>query len=267
MEIKQITSKDNASFKEAVKLQSPKEARKAGVFTAEGLRAVDEVLSSDFEIASLWLEDGFCETNPGYIRSLENVSAPACRISRAMFKRLGETENPQGILAIVRRKKWDVKAVLSKDDPLFVILEDLQDPGNVGTILRTADAAGAAAVFVSKGTADPYSPKVVRASMGALLHLPVISYPTVGELSPVLKKKGVRLIAGDLKGTCTPWEADLRGAAAILIGNEGAGLSKEASSLADVLVRIPMPGQAESLNAAVASGMLLYESVRQRSFT
>lgn len=267
MEIKTITSAQNAAYKQAVKLQTSREARKAGVFTAEGLRSVDEVLSSGWEIESLWLEDEFCDQNKGYIRTLDSLSCPVYRVSRSLFKRLGDTENPQGILAIVRRKKWDVKAVLSKEDPLFVILEDLQDPGNVGTILRTADAAGAAAVFTSKGTADLYSPKVVRSSMGSLLHLPVISFPGIEELAPILQKKGVRLIAAHLKGEKAPWETDLSGAVAILIGNEGAGLSQTAAQAADSLVKIPMPGQAESLNAAIAAGMILYESIRQRSFT
>ena len=222
------------------------------------------MLASGWEIDSLWLEDSFYEQNPGYIRALDGFSCPIYRVNQALFKRLGDTETPQGILAIVRRKKWDVREVLGKESPLFVVLEDLQDPGNVGTILRTADAAGAAAVFVSKGTADLYSPKVVRSSMGSLLHLPVLSFPTVGELAPVLQKKGVRLIAAHLKGEKTPWETDLTGSLAILIGNEGAGLSEEAAKMADSLVKIPMPGQAESLNAAVAAGMMLYESIRQR---
>ena len=264
MEIKSITSAQNASYKQAVKYQNQKEARKSAVFTAEGLRSVDEVLSSGWDIDSLWLEDGFCDQNPGYIRSLEGSAFPIYRVNRVLFKRLGDTENPQGILAIVHRKKWDVKELLQKKDPLFVVLEDLQDPGNVGTILRTADAAGAAAVFVSKGTSDLYNPKVVRSSMGSLLHLPVISFPTVEELAPVLQKKGVRLIAAHLKGEKTPWEADMTGPVAILIGNEGAGLSEKAAKTADILVKIPMPGQAESLNAAIASGMMLYESIRQR---
>ena len=134
MEIKSITSAQNASYKQAVKYQNQKEARKSAVFTAEGLRSVDEVLSSGWDIDSLWLEDGFCDQNPGYIRSLEGSAFPIYRVNRVLFKRLGDTENPQGILAIVHRKKWDVKELLQKKDPPQNWLQ--KNPKRIRWILR-----------------------------------------------------------------------------------------------------------------------------------
>lgn len=297
MTLKPITSPQNSFYKEALKLQNPKDARKNNVFTVEGVRAVQEVFQAGWQIHSLWVEEGFDIENSLFDRMKERSSSGKANINalradqggqhavqdsldaaqgnpvnlqvyilpRQLFARLADTKSPQGILAIVYRKEWKLSGLLSKEAPLFVILEDLQDPGNAGTILRTADAAGADAVFVTKGTVDVFSQKVVRSSMGSLLHLPVITVPSAEELAPHLQKKGIRLYAGDLKAEKAPWQADLSQKTAILIGNEGAGLSEGAKKSADELIRIPMPGQAESLNAAIAAGMLLYEAVRQRS--
>lgn len=275
MDIKIIESPQNGTFKEAVKKQQPQKARQEGVFTVEGLRAVDEVLRSldeksglpAWETESIWVSESFAGSNRGYMASLEKTELRVYRIPDAMFGRLSDTEHPQGVLAIVRRRKVTPEEVFTKKSgQLIVILENLQDPGNVGTILRTADAAGATAILLTKGTADVYSPKVVRSSMGSLLHIPVLAIPSVAAVAPALKKLEIPLLAAHLDGTKAPWEIDITRSVALMIGNEGAGLSEEAAGLADELVKIPMPGHAESLNAGIAAGMLLYEVTRQRSF-
>lgn len=274
MNVKEITSSQNPVFKDAVKKQQLKAAKAAGVFTVEGVRAVDEAIESgtqsrdaSWEIESLWLSASFAGDNPGYAADLTRTKVPVYQVPDPLFRRLADTEHPQGVIGILKRQNFSLEEVFQSlpEHPLVVVLENLQDPGNVGTILRTADAAGADAIFCTKGTCDVYSPKVVRSSMGSLLHVPVIPIPSVEALKVGLMKKGIRLLAAHLMGEKAPWEADLSLGVALLIGNEGAGLSKEAAQAADLLVKIPMPGQAESLNAGIAAGMLLYEAIRQRS--
>lgn len=270
MKIKQITSAQNGAFKQTAKYQNAREARKAGVFLMEGVRAVDEVLkAADWQMESLWFSEELLKSDPPYVRAVLRVvpeQTPVYAVSAPLFARLADTETPQGVLAVVKRKSFDLNQVLASagPNPLFVVLENLQDPGNVGTILRTADSAGAAAVVCTRGTADVYSPKVVRSAMGSLLHLPVCHAESVSAAAEILRGAGLRLLAAHLQGKCYHFQQDMKGPIAILIGNEGAGLSAEATAQADALVKIPMLGQAESLNAAIAAGILIYEAVRQR---
>lgn len=270
MKIKQITSAQNSTYKQTVKYNNPREARKAGVFLVEGIRAVDEVLQAgDWQMESLWLSEELIRSDRAYVQSIlkevpEETSVYA--VAAGMFDRLADTETPQGVLAVVKRRSFDLAKVLAEAEkaPLIVILENLQDPGNVGTILRTADSAGATAVVCTRGTADIYNSKVVRSTMGSLLHLPVCHVESVEAVAGLLEKHGVQLLAAHLKGRCYHFEQDMKQPIAILIGNEGAGLSAEAAEAADALVKIPMLGRAESLNAAMAAGILIYEAVRQR---
>ncbi len=270
MKIKQITSAQNSTFKQTAKYQNPREARKAGVFTAEGIRAVDEVLQApEWKMESLWLSEELIRSDRAYVQSILKAvpeDVPVYAVAAGMFDRLADTETPQGVLAVVQRRNFELAQVLAEADkaPLIVILENLQDPGNVGTILRTADSAGATAVICTRGTADIYNSKVVRATMGSLLHLPVCHVESVEAIAGLLEKHGVQLLAAHLKGKCYHFEQNMKQPTAILIGNEGAGLSAEGAAAADALVKIPMLGKAESLNAAMAAGILIYEAVRQR---
>ena len=175
-----------------------------------------------------------------------------------------DTENPQGILAVCKKLDWDADAVLAKKTPFLLLAEELNDPGNLGTVIRTADACGADAVFLSKGSVDLYNPKVLRATMGSLFHVPVFQNIDLHALSEKMQAKQIPLYAAHLKGDRYPYALPLQDACAFLIGNEARGLSEDAAALCDAWVKIPMPGQAESLNASVAAGVLLYEVVRQR---
>lgn len=270
MKIKQITSAQNSTFKQALQYQNAREARKAGVFLVEGIRGVDELLKEPgWQIESLWFSQERMQSDKAYVQSVLKAvpeETPVYAAAAPIFARLADTETPQGILAIVRRKVYDLQAVLRNSGPvpLLVVLENLQDPGNVGTILRTADSAGAAAVLCTRKTADVYSSKVVRSAMGSLLHLPVCIIESVEQVAEALKEQGIQLLAAHLKGNCFHFEHNLKAPTAILIGNEGAGLTAETTALADALIKIPMLGKAESLNAAMAAGILLYEAVRQR---
>jgi len=180
-----------------------------------------------------------------------------------LFNEISDTETPQGVLSVARMKKYSIDEVMYPDG-LFIILDSVQDPGNMGTIIRTADAAGFTAVIALEGCVDVYNPKVLRSTMGSVFHIPVIQDGSPETSFSKLKSHGVKIYAAHLKGTVNYFELDVRRSAAFVIGNESKGISDRVASLADELVRIPMIGQAESLNASVAASLLMYESVRQR---
>ena len=182
-----------------------------------------------------------------------------------IFEYVSDTKTPQGILCIVKQRRDRLEDIIKKENPLIMVLENLQDPGNLGTIVRTAEGAGVSAVLMSAGTADLYNPKTIRSTMGSIYRIPcIVSTDLPGDIGK-LKHAGVTVYAAHLKGTQSYSQADYRGGTAFLIGNEGNGLTDETAELADRYIRIPMCGQVESLNAAVASSILMYEVLRQRS--
>lgn len=186
------------------------------------------------------------------------------KISAKEFAALSEVEEPQNILAAVRQPAYSLASILQAENKLVLFCVEVQDPGNLGTIVRTADAAGAGGVILSKGTVDLYNSKVVRGTMGSLFHLPVVRVEETAKVIEQLKRSGFRVIAADLKSEKSCFEADLTKPTVILVGNEGNGLPREVLKLADETVTIPMPGQAESLNVAISSAIILYEALRQR---
>lgn len=185
-------------------------------------------------------------------------------ISDKVFKNLSDTVNPQGVLAIVKQPRYDLYNILNKSNGLLIFLENLQDPGNLGTILRTAEAAGCTGIIADKNTVDLFNPKVVRSTMGAAFRMPYVSVDTLKSAVEAAKKAGVTFYAAHLGGTKSCYEFDYKKPTAFLIGNEGNGLTDETASLADEKIIIPMEGKAESLNAAMATGILIYEAKRQR---
>lgn len=269
-----VSSAKAEIVKKTAALKNAQTARREGLFLVEGLRSVEELLTArgtkagGFEPEYLLAEQTLLDRDLGYRDRLEQAlgaDTRVYRLSKEAFLRVSDTETPQGILAVVRRRADSVEQVLANGrTPLILVLENLQDPGNAGTILRTADAAGANGVIALRGTVDYYSAKVVRSSMGSLLHLPVAQGAELCETVAALKAAGVRVYAAALGGMKPHFEAALSGPCAFLIGNEGNGLSAEAVALADEILTIPMPGSAESLNAAMAAGILTYEAVRQR---
>lgn len=271
-EIKTITSTQNSAFKQAAKYAKSQEARKDNVFLVEGVRAVSEVLKAgDWNCQNIWISESLWKSGKEFGKELmDKAQCPVYQVSDAMMQRLSDTMTPQGVVAVVARRNYKVADVLKDchekgERPLLVILENLQDPGNVGTVIRTCDAAAASALIVTRGTTDIYAPKVIRAAMGSLLHLPVCRVESAAELAQALKKANIQVLAAALKeDSVTPYEIDMKKPTAILIGNEGNGLTEEAVEAADMTVKIPMPGKAESLNAGVAAGVMVYEAVRQR---
>lgn len=185
-------------------------------------------------------------------------------LSDAVFAHAADTETPQGILGVVAQSHYSVKEIMEEKDPHILVLENLQNPGNLGTILRTAEGAGVTGILLSRDCVDIYNPKVVRGSMGSLLRMPYAYVEDIHEAIAELKKHGVKTYAACLPAEGAYDTPDYCKGTAFLIGNEGNGLTRETMEMADHKIMIPMAGHVESLNAAIAASILMYEVSRQR---
>lgn len=252
-----ITSSSNAVFKNLMKLKDKKNRDKQGVFVAEGFRFVNEI-PKDVLVEEYVVSENFSDTD------CLKEGIRVLRLADNLFKQLSDTDSPQGVMAVCKKLKFD-EDVLSDKNGLYIIAEEINDPGNLGTIIRTADACGAKAVFLSKGSVDLYNSKVLRSTMGSLFHLPIITDVVIAEVVSKMKERGISVYAAHLKGEKYPQEMDFEKGSAFVFGNEARGLKDETASLCDEYVKIPMPGRAESLNLSVAAAMLMYETVRQRT--
>lgn len=254
-----ITSMSNPKVKDVSFLQTRTRARQeSGLFVVEGLRLVREV-PVDIIDRAFYVDNGDEE-----ILSLA-AAIGAEEVSENVFHKMSSTLTPQGILAVVRRKTWTLEELESRPGPI-IVLEDLQDPGNLGTIIRTGEGAGIAGVIASRHTVDATNPKTARGTMGSIFRVPYYVAEDLVQTLEELKKRGRRLYAAALEGSVPYDEPDYRSSkAAFLIGNEGNGLTDEAIAAADQAIRIPMFGQVESLNAAIAASILMYEALRQNN--
>ena len=278
-----ISSRDNKWLKEfrmALRGGLPTESGAVGV---EGPRLVEEALRSACSIrAVLFSESGEQHHHARFRAYLHRpeVAIPVLHTSDRLFLGIADTEHPQGVAALVTPRTFSFDDIsqhaATGADPLIVVLAGVQDPGNVGTILRTAAAFGATAAVTAasgqSGTANPFSPKSLRASAGAALHLPLLAGIALPILLAQLRAVGIRTLASSShqvqtgqKPLLAPWEVDWRRPVALLIGNEGQGLSEEIERSADASIRIPMAASVESLNAAAAAAVFFYEASRQRS--
>ncbi|MBR6268849.1 MAG: RNA methyltransferase [Selenomonadaceae bacterium] len=262
-----IKSAANPKIKLAISLHQKKHREKAGMFLVEGIRMVEMAIRSGWEI-----EYGFFTMEAA--RESRVAAAlldldPVCNmyeVSTLLLQRIGETQTPQGIVLVVKfgATEVDMKTILGKEKPLLVALESVQDPGNVGTIIRTADAVGADGVVLLGNSVDPFCSKALRATMGSIFHVPVITALTKGDFLRELDAYGIPLFAAAIDMSAgTFFHQDFSEASAIIFGNEANGLSD------DILARsksiyIPMQGHAESFNVAVAAGIIMYEAFRQR---
>ena len=255
-----IVSCDNKQVKRIAKLlKSAKYRREERVFVTEGVRAFSEV--PDKEVEAVFVSESL-KADPGMKKRLDALHAEVLKDD--VFGKVSDTVTAQGVLAVVKMKDYDLDGLI-KEDGLYLVLETIQDPGNLGTIIRTAEGAGVDAVIMSRDTVDIYSPKVVRATMGALFREPFVICDDLKDTVKKLRAKGIKCYAAHLKGEKTFWEEDFIKGTAFLIGNEGNGLSDELTKEADKLIKIPMEGQLESLNAGVSASLLGYEAKRQRT--
>lgn len=255
-----ITSVSNPKVKQVIQYQNKARARNAdGVFVAEGkklfLEAPAARIREVFASRTFFEQDG-CGLKP---------DCPAVTVVEdAVFARMSDTRTPQGVLCIMEQFSYSLTPLLAKPAPLIAVLEDLQDPGNLGTIFRSGEGAGVDGVILTKGSVDVYNPKTVRSAMGSLFRVPFLYTDRLVETLRTLQQAGVTVYGAHLKGTACYDGFSYLGGTAFLIGNEGNGLSEEAADRADACLRIPMEGRVESLNASVAASLLLYEAYRQR---
>lgn len=256
-----ITSTSNQRMKEIVQLQKKSRARnQAGVFIVEGIRMVRE--APEERLVQLYLTEEFYKKHRNELPTSDGDLTKIEFVAPAVFEHISDTSTPQGVLAVVRQCRYSREDIFNGDH--ILVLDNLQDPGNLGTVFRTAEAAGATGIIMSKDTVDIYNPKTIRSTMGAVFRMPFIYVESLPESIAELQSKGVRVYAAHLDGKRFYDEEDYRGGTAFLIGNEGNGLRREAADCADTWIRIPMEGQAESLNAAVAAAVLMFEVSRQR---
>lgn len=259
-----ITSGANPRVKQIVQWQTKaKERRKDGVFLAEGVKMLEE---APLEwIREVYLsEDAFekIHKTPELREKLERVGYET--VSAEVFAKMSDTQTPQGVLTVLNRPNHRIEDLLQQPNPLLVVLENLQDPGNLGTIIRTGEGAGVTGVIMSEGTVDIFNPKTIRSTMGSVYRVPFAYVTDVSEVMSRLREKGIHTYAAHLKGDTYYDSFSFREPTAFLIGNEGNGLSKELADSADNYLKIPMEGKVESLNAAIATSLLMYEAHRQR---
>lgn len=260
-----ITSRHNPKIQYARGLLGkPRERQQSGEFVVEGVRLAEEAWRSGWQARQLFFTQGLSPRGQEVLKGLTGPGTQVEELAPEVMNSLSATETSQGLMAIFPMRHRPLPATLD-----FVLLLDaIRDPGNVGTLLRTAAAAGVQAVAAMPGTADLFSPKAVRAGMGAHFHLPVINL-TWDELESILEQAGpgrpIRKYLAEAGSGEICWHADLRAPLALIVSNEAEGATPEALRAADTRLQIPMPGGFESLNAAVAGAILLFEVVRQRN--
>jgi TrmH family RNA methyltransferase len=260
-----ILSPQNPRAKEWAQLLEKKHRDKQQKYMIEGIHLVQEALrfGADLECIAFDVERGV----PAELASMmdKNSRAEWIGVSAAVIAKCTDTKTPQPVFAVVRKHSADISGLLQKKNSLVIVLDGVQDPGNVGTIIRSADAAGADGVIIGRGSADIYNPKTIRSTMGSIFHLPVAEGDLLS-LLPQAKESGVRIVSTSLQATSTCYGYDFTGPSWLLVGNEAKGVSPEAQKLVDDALIIPMKGQAESLNVAMASTVMLFEAMRQREF-
>lgn len=255
-----ISSVNNPQMKKILQLNTKGRARRdSHAFVAEGLKMFLEAPGDWIE--AVYVSESFLEKNGEY---LEGV--PFETVTDRVFSHITDTVTPQGILTVLKMPKYGLLDLLGggKREPLLLTVENIQDPGNLGTMFRTAEGAGATGILMNKGTVDVFHPKTIRSTMGSVYRVPFLYTENLPETVRELQEKGLCFYAAHLRGSNSYERADYKRPSAFLIGNEANGLSEELAELADSLIRIPMEGRLESLNAAMAAGILLYEGNRQR---
>ncbi|MBI5955270.1 MAG: RNA methyltransferase [Chloroflexi bacterium] len=255
-----ITSPHNPKLKLIRALQGrAKERREAGAFLAEGIRLVEEAVISDWRFRFALFDETLGERGRLSVERLTSSGVDIEEVSTSLMKSISETETPQGILAVLELTQLPLT-----NYPDFILIPDqIRDPGNLGTLLRTAAAAGVQAVFLPPETTDAFAPKVVRAGMGVHFRLPIHSM-SWEEIGRFCESASQQIYLADMDGVSC-WETDLRQPLALVIGGEADGASESARKLAHQKISIPMSGNVESLNAGVAGSVLMFEVVRQRS--
>ena len=261
---------ENPIVKRAIGLKNKKDRDKEEAYLIEGFHICMEALNLGKALDQIILSERVAESNPEILQLAQAGQVKTVTVPDHVFKKITDVETPVGVAAIVKKDIWTAEEFFSAgkvggkagdiagDKANYLVLDRIRDPGNGGTLIRTSEAAGFKGVIVLKGSVDVYSPKVVRAGAGSILRQPLLFLDSPAELVGLLKKYGKSLAVTALKGGRSYLEVKAPGGLALVIGNEGQGVSEELMKEADLLIEIPMSGQVESLNAAVAGGILMY---------
>lgn len=257
-----ITSKDNEIIKHIKKLSDKRYREQNNCYIVEGIKLVEEAIQENATIERIVI----CEESTKTAEISKNLMYEIAKydciyVTEKVFKTISQVVNPQGILAVIKNEKEKIQ--IKYDEDIIVVLDNIQDPGNLGTILRTIDSIGIKQLIVSKGTVDAYNSKVVRSSMGAIFRVEIVETENLKETIETIRQNGYKLLVTSLDAKKSIYDIDYN-KKIIVIGNEANGVSKEIQEIADQKIKIPMIGKTESLNASAATAVILYEYVRQR---
>ena len=260
--MQQITSKENKIIKHIIKLKEKKYRKEYNEYIIEGAKIVQEAIQEKAKIKQIIISENAINTDlmqnhlKEELQKIDYIQVPS-----KIFKLISEVEKPQGILAIIEKEKQEENIDVNQD--IILALDDLQDPGNLGTIIRTADSVGLKQILISKGTTEAYNPKVIRSTMGAIFRVKIIECENLKETLKRLQKNNFKIMVTDLNTDKSIYDIKLQ-KKVIIIGNEANGVSEEIKNIADTRAIIPMFGKTEILNASIATGVILYEYVRQK---
>ena len=258
-----ITSESNAQIKEVIKLLKQNKARKkSNSFVVEGFKMVSEAASYD-KLKKVYVSDYILERGDERLNDIIK-GCPYEEVSDNIFKQMSDTVTPQGIIGIADIPKYSIESILDDDKKTWLLLDNLRDPGNLGTIMRTAEGAGMSGVILSKESVDLFNSKVVRSTMGAIFRMPYIYVDSLVDTARQIKQAGYRIYGTAMEGSVVYDEPDYTKGAGFVIGNEANGVSDEVFAEMTDKIRIPMGGRLESLNAAVAAAIVMYEAARQK---
>lgn len=258
-----ISSLSNHQIKNINQLLKKSKARdEQGIFIVEGQKMFEEARAEGLLVRAFFSESFYqrkLEDSPGYFSNLEYEI-----LTDSVFQSVSETKTPQGVMGTVKKPQYSIDTLIRDKGAALLLLEDVRDPGNLGTMVRTAEGAGITGIILNSSCVDLFNPKVIRSTMGSIYRVPFAIAEDFNSVMNEIKKQGIRIFAAHLSGQLYDTEESFQDKCAILIGNEANGLSDEVSAMADSLIKIPMAGKVESLNAAIAAAILMYEVSRQR---
>ncbi len=258
MRTEAVTSAANPKIKQLLQLQEKSKLRReTGLFVVEGRREIEHCLEGGFHIRTLFV----CPEIAGEAAILPEM---VVELPESLYRKVAYRDSTEGVIAEVEYKSLRLEDLALGDNPLIVVLEAVEKPGNLGAVLRSADAAGADAVIVCDPLTDLYNPNLIRASVGAVFTVPTV-VASSEELIPWLKERGIRILTAQLQDSSLYYDYDMRGGTALVMGTESTGLSGRWRQAADAHIRIPMLGRLDSLNVSVSAAILLFEAVRQRN--
>ena len=253
-----ITSTSNQQMKNLSLLMKKAKARnEQGIFVVEGKKMAEEIPNG--WLVKTYVSESFEKENDAFLQAFTYEV-----VSDSVFKAVSDTQTPQGILCLVKKPVYQLEDLWKDENAHLLIVESVQDPGNLGTMLRTGEGAGIHGIIMNQSTVDLFNPKTIRSTMGSIYRMPFYVSDDLGQTVKELKAKGICVYAAHLKGTLSYEEPDYTKPTAFMIGNEGNGLSDALADLADTYIKIPMQGEVESLNAAISAALLMYETSRQR---